>query len=216
MRQVTSLLLYALLILCFGVQAGAEQIHLCTDSKGKSYYCSTASPDSSPVVLPELTKEPGDERIKRIEQQTPKHCGNHGGVDCSLGPDADGSVICADSYRDAILPFRFKCLEAKLAIEDLSLEKDPESSLSEIVLVVKNNSSTPAESVSAEFDLPDAGKLKADGPDTIGAYGLGEFRRATSASTSNWKGTDAIRYKVNCSNCREKTQGQVLIKELPK
>lgn len=33
-------------------------------------------------------------------------CGEHGGVNCPAGPDADGSVICADGYRDTSLKYQ--------------------------------------------------------------------------------------------------------------
>jgi len=35
----------------------------------------------------------------------PGACGEHGGVDCSAGPDIDGSVICMDGYRGSSIKY---------------------------------------------------------------------------------------------------------------
>ena len=33
-------------------------------------------------------------------------CTGHGGVNCPVGPDVDGSVICADGYRDSSIKYQ--------------------------------------------------------------------------------------------------------------
>lgn len=33
-------------------------------------------------------------------------CSNHGGVNCSAGPDTDGSVICNDGWKDSTITYR--------------------------------------------------------------------------------------------------------------
>lgn len=33
-------------------------------------------------------------------------CSGHGGVNCSAGPDSDGSVICVDGFRDSSVQYQ--------------------------------------------------------------------------------------------------------------
>jgi len=33
-------------------------------------------------------------------------CSGHGGVNCPVGPDVDGSVICSDGYRDSSIKYQ--------------------------------------------------------------------------------------------------------------
>lgn len=35
----------------------------------------------------------------------PGACADHGGVDCSVGPDIDASVICNDGYKDSSIKY---------------------------------------------------------------------------------------------------------------
>ena len=36
-------------------------------------------------------------------------CLDHGGVNCGAGPDIDGSVVCADNYRNSDVAYTDAC-----------------------------------------------------------------------------------------------------------
>lgn len=43
-----------------------------------------------------------DESTKPSHKGRKGCCSHHGGVDCSLGADVDGSVICSDGWKNSL------------------------------------------------------------------------------------------------------------------
>jgi len=223
MRCITYVLLAIFLM---SPQVLADQVFKWTDAQGKTYYSTQPrNPNDSPTKLPYVQKENIDKRIQKIKLDTPPNCLNHGNEDCSKGPDTDGSVICSDGYRDAVLPFRFYCLETKLRAEMFlladkakkrisfsksAIPKDP-TKLHGIEIAVRNTTSVAAQKVIVEFHIPEpntAGmriqELRASGPEKIEPYGLASYTLVFNHSAYRLRQRELRqgRYKISCHNCR--------------
>lgn len=226
-------LIFLFLGLCFGQAqiAKADPIFQWTDETGRVHY-GTKSPEGQPPTsdakerdLPQITHENIDDRIRTIKAQTPKSCTSHGGVDCSRGADGDGSVICLDGFRDAVLPFRFECLEVRLQTELLvilpngggflkhsrQLSKKLNGRLPEgLQLSVRNASGVQAFGIQTTLTIPGRGAISGTGPDAIDAYGNADYMlnfesMGPRPSVEQLEGTT---YKVVCANCASVIRGQ--------
>jgi len=189
-----------------------EESFKSTDADGNVHYSTTPpEKDAAPTTLPKLQREDLDEKIEAIRAATPENCIGHGGVDCAKGADEDGSVICLDGFRDAVLPFQFRCSEARLEVNQVALF-DPinaellelskkNSSLpasTDVFLILRNSASVEAQKIRVRFDLPDYHRLNAEGPRTIEAFGVGEY----SLPLAVVRGARALEFEVSCANCR--------------
>lgn len=221
---VKSIIILFFIILLSAEFCVADEIYSWTDKNGKVHFSTKpVSPKASKADLPEVKRENLSEKIKEIKSLTPPNCSSHGGIDCSIGADEDGSVICSDGYRDARLPYRFHCLEVRMTAGNLELmtsekeivgiikrnealsrsmfDEHPDLSLH---LVVRNNSSTAAFGVEVGIKAPGREALDAQGPVSIEPYGIGEYHLPLKSfepllSISKIR---QLSYNVKCTNCR--------------
>ena len=224
LSKINTARLILLTTLCFfpGQPAQAQPIYRWQDESGKVYYSDNPrSMEDKPAQLPPLTKDSIDQKIDRIRAETPANCEKHGGIDCAKGPDEDGSVVCLDGFEDAVLPFRFRCLESRLEADFLLLfpEGEPRrverqknvSSLLEhewpigLSIRVRNLSAVEAFGVQAEFIIPGIPRkyLHAEGPAKIAPYGLAEYSIPLTGvdlppTAEQWNG---LKYRLGCTNC---------------
>jgi hypothetical protein len=220
---IVSSLVYSLFFTAYLPQAAqAQEIYRWQDESGRIYYSdSPRDQNDKPVALPDLTKEDLDGKIDKIKSETPPNCEKHGGVDCNKGPDIDGSVICLDGFTDAILPFRFRCMEVRLEaeyalafgeeqVEPVSNKKKIGSMLngrapSALWVTLRNMSAVEAFGVSVTFVFPGTKQkpLPAIGPERIPAYGLAEYSASLKGleqplTEKQWQEAS---YKAYCTNC---------------
>ena len=168
----------------------ADGIYKWTDEKGKTHYSSKApAPGATPVSLPPVKKE-----SFTTGRGLPQSCNNHGGINCAAGPDADGSVICLDNFRDAVNRFNFSCLEARLDIAEVK-EK---TAGTEYSVFVRNTSGVEVQSPSVTYESQYREKIELSGPPKIDPYGVGEFRLNIRPGLSK---PAAANLTVSCLNC---------------
>lgn len=112
-------------------------------------------------------------------------CSGHGGVDCSLGQDSDGSVICVDGWRNSSVSYAsmVKCAGYSVQEETVNTDTTPEPVVEPVVILpsakpVEQLPVTPiwvAESKAQQESKP--GQVKQ-------AVTLEKYREARSLSTS--------------------------------
>jgi len=222
---MTRFLLLAVLILTTH-QAFAQTIYQWVDENGRTHYGNKPKSNNAVAAsLPEIQRQDIDKTIDRIRDSTPRNCINHGGHDCSQGPDVDGSVICYDGYRDARRPYRFACAEARLSInnvqilltpenlenqgiyrlENLNLTESESIKGSHISMLIRNDTGITARNVSVTFKTPQYGHIKGNGPSTIEPHGVAEYILKTEDvlgyfTVDHAKKLSAV---VRCENCNQ-------------
>lgn len=148
--------------------------------------------------LPPIARENIDQKISRIKAETPDNCFKHAGVNCAAGADSDGSVVCNDGYRDAILPFNFSCLEASLQVLGLEIP-----TARTIRITVQNKSDAEARQVEIFSTLSWQGeKIRAMGPEKIAPNALEEYEFRGEHWTEAEVGNIRKYLKLLCENCR--------------
>ncbi len=215
-RAVAFLLSISVILL--HASASADPIYKWTDEAGNTYYSTTPDdPGAKKSELPKLARENIDSKIRELKAETPPSCDKHGGVDCSRNADTDGSVICLDGYREAKLPFRFECMEAKLKSELLVKfgEKDEiikhssemrnkiaDQSISELFLSVRNMSGIKASGIRAELRIPSRPPIPIEGPQEIDAFGQADYilPAVNFSGVPLWQ-IERARYRIWCENC---------------
>ncbi|MCB0358831.1 MAG: DUF4124 domain-containing protein [Bdellovibrionales bacterium] len=202
----------------------AGDIYTWTDSEGRVHFSTSPhSPGAKRADLPELQHEDLDEKIQAIRESTPPNCLDHGGIDCSAGPDSDGSVVCLDGFREALLPHRFACSEADLSVTEVFIVDNDGQVVSELeradalapvadeqwknyalVLSLRNNSAVAAAGMEVAFALPGREFSPATGPEGVPAYGAAEYRLPLAGLKNlvNLRQIAKTDYKVRCTNCR--------------
>lgn len=210
---------YVFLVLVFFTKsASAQEIYQWQDSSGRTHYSNSPTHSSAErKKLPQVSRENIDEKIRQLKLKTPPNCGAHGGIDCQAGADKDGSVICTDGFKDALLPFRFSCLEAKLQAQfalqvvDKSMvlhaSKEAKQLLPEavqaFVLSVRNISDTAALNVSVTFLVNGKRPLIAKGPDKVEAFANADYILPLT-DLSLAPGISEIArttFQLKCANC---------------
>ncbi|MFN8390501.1 MAG: DUF4124 domain-containing protein [Bdellovibrionota bacterium] len=214
-RSFTALFFFSLLI---GLRpAESQNVYQWTDGEGRVHY--TTDPKvagkGSQTALPPLQRENIDERIKAIKQQTPQNCVSHGGIDCTRGADEDGSVVCLDGYRDAVMRFNFECMEARLHADYLVLSgseslpharnlirklagRKPDG----LQLTLRNLSNVEAFDIKVSFVFGRRFTVKADGPEKLAPYGSADYiLHWDDSQPRTIAEIEQSRYKVDCTNC---------------
>jgi len=144
--------------------------------------------------------------IMRAQMKLPKQdqisCAPHGGANCQLGPDTDGSVICYDGFRGAANRYRFTCNTPKLEISDIS-ELTREGNFS---VFVRNSRSVKAAAPSVIFKPEYGTSFKLSGPNEIEPFGLAEFIYQAPANVAETEVAllqkpDLTQLDVVCGNC---------------
>jgi hypothetical protein len=199
---------------CFG-----GDIYKWTDAQGVVHYSTSDDNKSAkPAELPPISRENISAKISKIKGDTPANCQSHGGVDCTQKADSDGSVICLDGFKDALLPYRFECLEAKIEVKQLFfITKDSESkSIAEVLdsevskpdssisLTLRNAAGVKAEDIAVAFEPKKNGqKIQANGPTTLEPYGIGEYTLALkSIAPIGMRALKKLSPIISCRNCK--------------
>lgn len=172
----------------------ATPIYRYTDKNGVVHYTSKKpSPNAKPAKLPPINR--GDIKLTKRKLIS---CSSHGGIDCSAGPDRDGSVICRDGFTRASARYRFSCNSPKLEIADIS---DPGEN-GEFSVFVRNKKSVAA-SKPAVFYKPLTGKeVKLKGPSTIEPFGMAEFTyKPNNPEKAPKKKATLAELNITCANC---------------
>lgn len=207
---------FAILVYCDNSSV-AEQIYRWVGADGQVHYSTEPHPEGAPAALPEIKHENSEQRIKSIRQSTPTNCEKHDSVDCQAGPDTDGSVICMDGYRDAVLVFQNHCAQARLKSdkpkvfgeknEILTATSAPVSlnGAQRIEVSVRNLASVKASGVEVTVSFPRLPfPIHASGPGEVDSYGFAEYTAdlspaRTYLSAQNLK---KMRVTIRCSNCQ--------------
>ena len=129
--------------------------------------------------------------------QLKKTCSTHGGISCSNGMDADGSVICLDGFRDASARYRFYCSSAKLKIDSiLPINKDKKI----FKVLINNESQVKAKNVMV-YILADNDTKTFRGPNEIEPNSLDEY--LCDLSGTKLDSTEKIKEEIiiKCENC---------------
>lgn len=209
-----------LAVVVFSRVAVAEEIFTWTDEFGVTHYTTTPPPQGAkPADLPRIERESLDRKIEDIRASTPPNCVAHGGVDCSKGVDLDGSVICSDGFKDAILPFRFSCLEVRLLYPPITIESATDEVLgtigkktkltvrelqdAKLHLALRNTSGTEAFGVRVAFEFPRQKPLEAIGPDKVDAFGGADYILPLRLAGGRMSPEELqrVRVKISCTNC---------------
>ncbi len=227
LRSAKRSLSFLLVTLCFIQIANAQPTYRRTTESGSVLYSSKPShSNDTPVALPRISREDFDKTISALQERAPSNCKDHEEVDCSRGPDpADGSVICSDGFRDAVQPFRFRCLEAKLSVAKpvfLDVEGEPleiggKSEQNKalqfpdsVEISVRNSSDIEAYGLQVTVSVERGQELTASGPEKIEPFGMGTF--SVSLGTLSEKPSrmqlEKLRYRVVCTNCTAVSGGR--------
>lgn len=200
------------------LHAAAEDVYKWTDNQGKITYSSKPpSAASTPAQLPLIGREDIDEKIDKIKEDTVPNCEMHGGVDCSQGADNDGSVICLDGQRSALLPFRFACLESRLSVSYRVRVLGPENKelplkqakkelaasarVRSIYASVRNSSSVKAFGIRVELKRPTDPKIYLfEGPREVEGFGLADYSISLPEAVSKYQ-LERFQLRVRCTNC---------------
>lgn len=183
-----------------------------SSSATSSVTSSEAAPVVEPTNLPPLIRENIDARISALKSQAAFTCAAHGGIDCSKGQDRDGSVICADEFRDAGIPFRFRCLEAKLSVKGPYIRETAKESAShglkpqtarKLQLTLRNTSDIEANELKVSFIIARSKPLPAQGPDTVEPFGIGDYTLLLDSLSEEYdlKDLKKAKYSISCRNC---------------
>lgn len=184
--------------------AEAEEVYRWVSADGTVHYSSSpGGVGAKPAELPKIKREDFDRRISNLRAEAGANCESHGGLDCSRGPDTDGSVICLDGHKNATLPYAIYCLESRLKVTETLFVREDGSEfnvedysspqpiglgggrarLKEIRLIVRNPSSKVVSGVNTrlylqQFTVDGSSEpevINGDGPETIEPYGIGDY-----------------------------------------
>lgn len=164
--------------------ACSQEIYSWTDEQGKTHYSNEAKDSTAKsVTLPDTERYNADQRIKDLKKETARTCLNKGGVQCSLGADEDGSVICSDGSKNSEESFKASCSEVKLIAELNRPKKRLSKQLLRIPVTatVRNQSSQDAKGVEVKVKFPNTPNadeyfdLKLEGPSVIPSFGIAEY-----------------------------------------
>jgi hypothetical protein len=173
----------------------AQDLYKQQDESGRLIYRSHPKDERDrPHVLPPL-----------VRQEAPKlrdtSCTNHGGYLCDAGPDEDGSVICADGYRDAQARFNFQCRTARLSVVHATVSAE-----GLIRVVIRNLSQAEAVGISVEYRHQAEGGLRAERLLGVGAHKIkgfesGEYLFKVSNSLGLNGDNVVDKIDISCENC---------------
>jgi|AACY02.16.fsa_nt_gi hypothetical protein len=216
-RSILALLL-GLLLSALPVSLQAENIYKWTDEEGRVRFSTTKpSASATPADLPTISRQDLDKRIENLRSKADSSCVRHGGIDCTAGPDTDGSVICANGFKGAILPYRFRCLEVRLEVTQLTILDEEQQIRSEfsidqkaeepsqitaatgnLHLALRNVSDVTATAVQVRFGEQGQGG-KFEGPQEIEPYAIADYILPLSPQLKG----KTLSYLIRCRNCRE-------------
>lgn len=173
----------------------ADPIYKGPDPSGRVIYSSRSnSPAESPHPLPTL-KHGSPKSLPA----PPATCLKHGGINCSKGPDSDGSVICYDGFSDAVNRFAISCSGTKLSIVEI---KQPDSS-GRLLVILRNSRGVAALSPEVTYRLDRSAKTPLSGPPEVPPYGSAEFSGVIPKDVLPPNGSliSSKHLWITCGNC---------------
>ncbi len=172
----------------------ADQVYRWEGKDGVVHYSSEPPEiDAKPADLPRITRG----RLG-LQAKTFETCDRHGGINCQVGADLDGSVICTDGYSDTPTRFRFHCNSPKLEIADIGNIKDN----GEFTILVRNSRSVAAEKPELILRLnQSAAGVVLRGPEIIPPFEVGEFIYKPEENGVVNQKLRPDQVTVNCFNC---------------
>lgn len=123
-------------------------------------------PGEKPHSLPTVSR--GDVKLNSVKRHT---CHRHGGINCTKGPDSDGSVFCYDGFADAENRYSLSCGQAKLSV--LKIEQPGASG--RLAVALRNNKGVTATSPEVTYMWDRFNRVVLTGPTEIPAYGTADF-----------------------------------------
>jgi len=184
-------LLYCLIFILHPAFIVAE-VYTWVDEKGVTHYTSEKpTKNAKPAELPEIMK--GEVKLG----SGAKSCEQRGGINCQAGPAKDGSVICYDGFEDAAARYIFHCSSPRLKVSNIS-EVDENGRFS---VVVRNSNSVEALDPKLIFKVDSRTEFELEGPETIAAFGVGEFEFAPPLKPSEPIKVSEAQLTVRCKNC---------------
>ena len=172
----------------------ADSVYKWEDKAGVAHYSSRPGDAAAkPATLPEITR--ADVKISINPLQT---CDKHGGINCQLGADSDGSAICYDGFKGAVTRYSFNCSSPKLRISDVS-ERDASGGFT---VYVRNLASVAAAHAALIYKHGlDARQVKLDGPIEIAPFGLGEYKYSPAPIDQGQPKPTLAELEIDCANC---------------
>jgi Domain of unknown function (DUF4124) len=191
---------FIICLFCATFRVQAAPIYKWTDESGNVHYSSAAKDKrAKEAALPEIMR--GESKVPASQLVS---CKDHGGINCQIGPDKDGSVICGDGFTEAVQRYRFSCSAPKLEIYQIS-EKQPDGSYS---VFVRNSRSVTAKNAVLALKIRDDVSVNLDGPKEIEAHGVGEYKYSwDKAKTVIGQNIEQFnrptleKLDLNCQNC---------------
>lgn len=164
MRYLKVFLSFFPLVTC--LSAVEAQVYKWTDQDGVTNYSSVKPHEAAtPAELPPIVRE----KVTADPIKLSFSCSSHGGINCSAGPDQDGSVICLDGFRDAMTRFKFRCASTQLTALEIEKMED------HLSVWVRNEKQIEAVEVAIQMTLPTGEAIIAEGPSAIAPSELVEF-----------------------------------------
>ncbi|RIL10248.1 MAG: hypothetical protein DCC75_04780 [Proteobacteria bacterium] len=195
MTLLRTLIVSSFLSVLFLGAAQAGPIYKWQDEQGVIHYSTKPNASNAkPADLPPITR--GDVKLAQIRLVS---CDGHGGINCKLGADSDGSVICYDGFRGATARYRFSCNSPKLEVSDISGPEDDGT----FKVFVRNSKSVTAEEPAVVFKPSQGQGVKLKGPKEVEAFGMAEFiysPQLDSTGAASEPPTYA-QLDITCANC---------------
>ncbi len=175
--------------LFFTATLSAQTIYKYTDEEGRTHY-STEPQDLSakPAELPEITKAEFE-----THKNLPETCSKHGGINCQLGADEDGSVICYDGFRGSVARFKFHCMSPK--VQFVTAEQSTDG----FKVIFRNANSVQAEGMKIVYQPSGVG-YPLEGPIAIAGFAMEEYSLKLPEELLRQE-LEAEKLFVQCLNC---------------
>ena len=158
---------FLILLLIFVPLKTFAEVYTWTDEKGVTHYSTTKENNSAkPAELPKITRG----EVKLADSML-ESCLDHGGIDCTMGPDEDGSVICQDGFRDAAARFLFNCKTTKIVLSDISDLNET----GKFSIFYRNKKAVLAKNVIVKYIPKDGTEIILEGPKNIQPYEVAEY-----------------------------------------
>jgi len=172
----------------------ADEIYKWVAPDGVVHYSSKKEePKAKLADLPIISK--GDFKVGAVTGVT---CDKHGGINCEVGADIDGSVICFDGHTEASARYTFHCSSPKLRISDIS---DPDQR-GKVSVYVRNEKSIPAKDPSVVYTNTEGGRIKLKGPKELPPFEMAEFTMHSAVLAKLGQKPEYSQFEVSCKNCQ--------------
>jgi len=196
--------------------AHSEPINTWVDENGVRHFSSDAKKEATPTIplkppveakLPSIDKYNIESRIQNLKETSRKTCMNSGGINCEVGPDKDGTVICADGSKDSEELFEIACKEVRL-ISTLIIPEGISNKMQMNVPIkvdIRNESSMAAKNISVKISFPaslaseERVHLNLEGPKEIPGFGIAQYTYTGKLIDNRIAKRGNV--NISCDNC---------------